>query len=506
MKINRFVQLWIMAACMILALPSHAQTNELPRSTPEEQGVPSKALIALFDSLTSLPLTDMHSVVVMRHGKVIGEIYPKPYAPEYRHTMYSCSKTFAGIAVGLAISDNRLRLEDRVATFFPEYLPDTVSKDLADMNVKHLLTMASGVKPDWNLRSRRTDWIRGFLEKPVVAPGTKYAYDSMVSYMLCAIVQRVTGKKVTEYLQERIFTPMNVTEWAWEESPEGINTGGWGVHIQPESLAKFGQLILNEGKWEGKQLVPSEWIHEMCKEQMETGREIYGYHIWHCGGYKGAVRADGALGQYVISILDKDMVVVMTEATLGNGRDQRRLIWDILLPNVEDQPLPTNQKDYNRLIKKQDAYKLPEVKGKSTSSFAKNWESKTIELDKNTFGWKSLSLNFNKKLVTMSVTETNGNNYELPFGYNEWLTTSMDAYPPYSITPKDRFKGLEGPFWVSGSYAWISKEKLQLKAHYVNWVSALEMTFHLEEDGQVRLHVQTNYIKKPYTIQGRIVE
>ena len=482
----------------------HAQTNELPRSTPEEQGVPSKALVALFDSLHALPLTDMHAVVVMRHGKVIGEMYPKPYAPEYRHTMYSCSKTFVGIAVGLAIEDNRLRLDDRVAAIFPELLPDSVSKDLADMTVRHLLTMASGVKPDWNMRSRGKEWIRTFLSKPVEAPGTKYAYDSMVSYMLAAVVQKVTGKKLTEYLQERVFTPMNVTEWAWEESPEGVNTGGWGVHIQPESLAKFGQLILNEGRWEGKQLVSAEWIREMCKKHRETGREVYGYHIWHCGGHDGSVRADGALGQYVISVLDKDMVVVMTEATLGNGRDQRRLIWDVLLPYIQDEPLPTNKKDYQKLLKKQDGYKLAEVKGKASSAFASNWENKTIELGKNTFGWKSLKLNFGKKQVTMTVTETSGKSYELPFGFQQWMTTTFDAYPPYSITPIDRFKGLEGPYYASGSYAWISKEELQLKAHYVNWVSALEMTFRLKEGGEVELHVQTNYIKKPYSISGKI--
>ena len=501
---KRKISSWLLAIGLMASLSANAQINELPRSTPEEQGVPSKALVALFDSLHALPLTDMHAVVVMRHGKVIGEMYPKPYAPEYRHTMYSCSKTFVGIAVGLAIEDNRLRLDDRIAAIFPELLPDSVSKDLADMTVRHLLTMASGVKPDWNMRSRGKEWIRTFLSKPVKEPGTQYAYDSMVSYMLAAVVQKVTGKKLTEYLQERVFTPMNVTEWAWEESPEGVNTGGWGVHIQPESLAKFGQLILNEGRWEGKQLVPTEWIREMCKKHRETGREVYGYHIWHCGGHDGAVRADGALGQYVISVLDKDMVVVMTEATLGNGRDQRRLIWDVLLPHIQDEPLPANKKDYQKLLKKQEGYKLAEVKGKASSAFASNWENKTIELGKNTFGWKSLKLNFGKKEVTMTVTETNGKSYELPFGYQQWMTTTFDSYPPYSITPIDRFKGLEGPYYASGSYAWISKEELQLKVHYVNWVSALEITFRLDENGEVKLNVQTNYIKKPYSISGKI--
>ena len=156
------------------ALAVHAQINELPRSTPEAEGVPSKAVTALFDSLMALPKTDIHSVVVVRHGKVIGEIYPAPFAPEYRHTMYSCSKTFVGAAVGLAIADNRLRLTDRVGAFFPELLPDSVSTNLADMTVRDLLTMTSGVTPDWNMRNLTPDWIRTFLAKPVKTPGDVY--------------------------------------------------------------------------------------------------------------------------------------------------------------------------------------------------------------------------------------------------------------------------------------------------------------------------------------------
>ena len=503
MKHLRLQLLLPILAVWLFSLSLSAQTHELPRSAPEEQGVPSKAIIALFDSLTSLPLTDMHSVVVMRHGKVIGEIYPQPYAPEYRHTMYSCSKTFVGVGVGLAIADNRLRLDDRVATFFPELLPDTVSEELAQMTVRHLLTMSSGVKPDWVMRSRCTDWIRTFLAKKVEQPGAKFAYDSMVSYMLSAIVQRVTGQKLLDYLQERIFTPMNITEVAWEESPEGINTGGWGLHIQPESLAKFGQLMLDEGRWKGKQLIPAEWVREMGKKQIETGREPYGYQTWRCE-YDGAIRADGALGQYVISVLDKDMVVVMTEATLGNGKAQRRLVWEQLLPAVQDEPLPVG-KDYQRLLKKQALYALPVVKGKAASAAASLWEGKDIQLGKNNLGWKSIRLHFGKKEVTLAVTQTDGKSYELPFAYKQWSKTAIEANPPYSITPIDRFKGLEGPYWVAGSYGWISKESLQLKAHYVNWVTALELTFR-QEKGEVKLHVQTNYAKKPFTITGTFVE
>lgn len=247
---------------LLLSLSVHAQVNELQRSTPEAEGVPSKAIIALFDSLTALPKTDIHSVMVLRHGKVIGEIYPAPFAPEYRHTMYSCSKTFVGAAVGLAVADNRLRLTDRVGAFFPELLPDSVSVNLADMTVRDLLTMTSGITTDWNMRNLTPDWIRTYLAKPVKVPGKKFEYDSICSYVLSAIVQKVTGMTLLDYLKLKLFTPMNITEVAWEVSPEGYNTGGWGLHIQSESLAKFGLLLLNHGVWEGKQLLPASWVEQ----------------------------------------------------------------------------------------------------------------------------------------------------------------------------------------------------------------------------------------------------
>ena len=182
-------------------LVANAQINELPRTTPEEQGVPSKALVELFDSLHFMPGTDIHSMIVMRHGKVVGEFYPAPFAAEYQHTQYSSSKTLVSIAVGIAIDENRLRLTDRVAAFFPEYLPDSISANLAQMTLEDLLTMQSGIKPDWAMRSKGTEWIRTFLSKDVKnVPGEVFAYDSMVTYMISAIVQKATGKTVLEYL------------------------------------------------------------------------------------------------------------------------------------------------------------------------------------------------------------------------------------------------------------------------------------------------------------------
>ncbi|WP_296122790.1 3-succinylated cholic acid synthase [uncultured Bacteroides sp.] len=486
---NRFRFLFLFLG-LLGALTIHAQCNELQRSTPEAEGVSSKAVTALFDSLMALPQTDIHSVMVLRHGKVIGEIYPAPFVPEYRHTMYSCSKTFVGAAVGLAIADNRLRLTDRVGTFFPELLPDSVSANLADMTVRDLLTMTSGITPDWNMRNLTPDWIRTFLAKPVKTPGKKFEYDSICTYMLSAIVQKVTGMTLLDYLKQKLFTPMHITDVAWELSPEGFNTGGWGLHIQSESLAKFGLLLLNRGVWEGRQLLPASWVEQMMAKQMETGSDGYGYQMWLCE-YPGAARADGALGQYVLIVPDKDMVVVITECTLINGRRQRGLVWNRLLPEVGDKALMPG-KDYKRLQKKQGAYQLPLVQGKATSSLSRKYEGRRILLGQNKYGWKSLELQFKQKEVVMTVVEQDGKTYNLPFGYKQWSKAAIDGYPPYSIAPKGRFKGIEGPFLVAGSYAWASSDILQLKVHYVNWISALGLKLRFE-DTKVFLTVTENY-------------
>ena len=158
MKRNSFIGI---LAFLVLSIFTgrDATAGNLPRTTPEAEGIPSSVITALFDSLMSLPDTEMHSIMVLRHGNVVAETYPTPFSPEYNHTMYSCSKTFVGAAVGLAIADNRLRLTDRVATFFPEALPVEISPELAAMTVRDLLTMTSGIQPDWNRRNITDAWI-----------------------------------------------------------------------------------------------------------------------------------------------------------------------------------------------------------------------------------------------------------------------------------------------------------------------------------------------------------
>lgn len=487
----------IVILLLLLSLQSRAQVGDLPRSTPEEQGVPSEALIEMFDSLMVMPGVEIHNVTVMRNGKVIAELSPAPFKPGYGHVLFSCSKTYVAAAVGLAVEENRLRLSDRVAVFFPEQMPDTISDALSAMTVRDLLTMTSGIKPDWNIRSRHTDWRSAFLAKEVAdVPGEKFQYDSMVTYMLSGIVQKVTGMTVLDYLKEKLFGEMHITDAAWESCPEGINTGGWGLYLQPESMAKFAQLLLDGGRWQGKQLIAEEWVNEMCRKQVATGREDYGYQTWVCP-YPTAFRADGALGQFAISIPQKQMVIVITETSLTDGIPQRNLFWK-LCDRVGDQPLKPG-KAYQRLQKQLAAATLPLVKGKASSRQMMKLDGQTLTLGKNKLGWKSMAFAFEKGELRVTVTENDGKSYVVPFGHNHWTTDILDGYPLYTITAKNRFSGIEGPFYASGSYAWTAPDELQMKLHYVNWFSALHFTLRLENDGY-KLIIRENYAKKPFEV------
>ena len=475
-----------------------AQVRELPRSTPEAEGIPSAAISMFLDSLTSYPHSDIHSVMVLRHGKVVAELYPEPYKAEYRHTMYSCSKTFVSTAIGIAVDENRLRVTDRVATFFPELLPEEISPELAAMTIHDLLTMSSGIEPDGTIRAENDDWIRVYLSKPVSTPGKKFKYDSLCTYLLSAIVQRVTGMKTLDYLKEKLFNDMHITEVSWEESPEGYNVGGWGLHIQCESLAKMGQLFLQKGKWNGKQLVSEEWVKTMMSNHIainDQATAFYGYQMWGCPP-NGSFRADGRLGQFILVVPESDMVIAITQCTWS---PQLRFAWEILLPKVQNSPLP-NGKDYLRLLKEIKSYRYPVLQGKSSSPLMKKLEGKTYSFDKNEFGWTSLSFEQRKNELVMSVVDEYGKSYELSLGFKKWITNEVEGYPLYSMTARQKFKALEGPFYMAGCYAW-SKQALNFKIEYVNMISATEIS--LEPDGnQIVLKVKKNYQGQEEVMRG----
>ena len=246
------------------------ESKALPRSTPEAEGV-SSAGIREYVEAADRDIHAMHSFMLVRHGKVIAEGWWKPEAAEKPHVLWSLSKSFTSTAVGLAIAEGKLSLDDQVIKFFPDDVPADAGANLKAMRVSDLLRMSCGQQ---NEPPRKADepWTRTFLHQPVpFKPGTHFLYNTSGTYMLSAIVQKTTGMTVLDYLTPRLFEPLGIEHPTWLASPQGISAGGYGLSIRTEDIAKFGQLYLQKGMWNGKQLVPASWVEAATSRQTSNG-------------------------------------------------------------------------------------------------------------------------------------------------------------------------------------------------------------------------------------------
>lgn len=346
----------------VVSNTSPAEIVDLPRGAADPQ------LEAAADSFLHVTQTRpvapdsiaLHSIMVVKKGEVVLERWYNGQTSQTPHAMYSVSKTFTATAVGLAIEDGKLSLTDKVISFFPDKVPAQVSENLAAMTVRDLLTMTCGhnsepqisrfLDPD-NVDDVTVDWVQAFLAWPVEhTPGTYYLYNSFGSYMLSAIVQQVTGQKIIDYLDQRLFQPLHIARPTWDESPQGICCGGWGLSLKTEDMAKMGQLFLQKGQWNGKQLVNAEWLAEMGKYQVpsapsgtpfekleEAGLnkdnnewvQGYGYQMWV--SRHGSYRADGYAGQYIMMFPERETVLVLTTSS-SLYQPYIDIIWECLLP------------------------------------------------------------------------------------------------------------------------------------------------------------------------------
>jgi CubicO group peptidase (beta-lactamase class C family)/predicted glycoside hydrolase/deacetylase ChbG (UPF0249 family) len=324
----------------------------LPRSDFATEKVDAKAIPRYLEAVRKAE-QDLHSLMILRHGKVVAGHWFGDHAAGKPHPLHSVSKTFTATAVGFAVAEGRLKVTDRVISFFPDKLPAEVSDNLKALEVRHLLTMSSGHDAEpGNIRSNpEADWVESFLHAPLEhRPGTFFVYNSLGTYVLSAIVQKVTGEKLIDYLYPRLFRPLGITGAVWDESPQGINTGGWGLYLKTEDLAKMGQFILRKGQWNGRQLLPEAWFDEATASHiasLPSGRrpeqinaktkEIdwlqgYGYQMWR--SRHNSFRADGANGQYILVLPEKDAVIVTT-ANIRDMQDELNLIWKYLLPALK---------------------------------------------------------------------------------------------------------------------------------------------------------------------------
>jgi CubicO group peptidase (beta-lactamase class C family) len=350
-------------------------TEPLPQTTPEKQGVPSAAILDFVDAVdkqaAEKQVEGLHSLMLLRHGHTVAQGWWAPYSAQGRQLLFSVSKSFTSTAVGLAVSEGLLTVDDPVVRFFPAECPPTVSDNLADMTVRHLLTMTTGHAEDTVDRVARQvndDWAKVFLAQPVDhRPGTTFVYNSGASYLLSAIVQRLTGKTLLDYLGPRLFAPLGITDPTWESCPHGVNTGGWGLSLRTRDIARFGQLHLDGGRWQGRQVVPRAWVDQATAWQVPNSHDAgvdwhqgYGYQFWRCR--HDAYRGDGAFGQFCLVLPDRDAVLAIT-AGLADMQGVLDQVWEYLLPAMADKPLPADPTGHAALTERLAALTVPTVAG-----------------------------------------------------------------------------------------------------------------------------------------------
>jgi len=404
--------LWLIVLSSVCFAADTSPRN-LPRSTPEKEGISSSAILAFVEAADA-EVNTMNSFMLVRHGSIVAEGWWAPYDAKSPHMLFSLSKSFTSTAVGLAITDGKLSLDDEVIKFFPEDMPAEPSANLKAMRIRDLLCMSAGQQTEATLGTNEP-WTKTFLAHPVpFKPGTHFLYNTPASYMLSAIVQKVTGMTELDYLRPRLFEPLGIENPTWETSPQGISLGGYGLSVRTEDIARFGQLYLQKGEWKGRQLVPASWVAAATTRQTSNGSnpksdwdQGYGYQFWRCR--YAQYRGDGAFGQFCVVLPDLDAVVSIT----GGYRNMQAvldLVWEKLLPAMETSPLPANDAANEKLLKKLASLTVRLPSGHSTSPLASNLSGKTYALPSNDRHIETVSFEFKPEGATLVIRTSSGEN------------------------------------------------------------------------------------------------
>jgi len=486
---------WLLLAGLVTC--STAAAQRLPRSSPERQGISSSAILAFVERADS-EIDAMHSFMLVRHGHVVAEGWWSPYDSSTPHMLYSLSKSFTSTAVGLAIADGKLSLNDPVLKFFPEDAPAGPSPNLQAMRVRDLLRMATGHQtenPPWRWTGGTPapapdePWTKTFLAQPLpFKPGTHFLYNSPATYMLSAIVQKVTGMTMLEYLRPRLFEPLGIAHPIWSTSPQGITLGAFGLLIRTEDIARLGQLYLQKGVWHGRQLVPAAWVSAATTLQVANGSspqsdwdQGYGYQFWR--SRHNSYRGDGAFGQYCLVLPDVDAVVVITSGV----RDMKavmNLLWDTLLPAMQAHALPENAAARGRLTATLAGLRLRPPPGAPTSPLARGTSGRWYAFPDSGRGIRAVALDFGPQGPALVVRSDDGET-RTPIGIGSW-TRSRGGF----TSGLDRMVSVPAHPLIATSGAWTTDSVFTLKLALYETPYAATLAFRFDGD---RLLLDTEY-------------
>jgi CubicO group peptidase (beta-lactamase class C family) len=457
----------------------------LTRCTPESVGIPSAAIRAFAEGCEAR-VGGLHSFMLLRHGQVAAEAWWAPYAPERPHMLYSLSKSFTSTAVGLAVAEGLLTVDDPVLSFFADEAPRRVSRNLSAMRVRHLLSMNTGHAEDTTgamIARRGGDWARAFLSLPVKhQPGSHFLYNTGASYMLSAIVQRLTGQTVLDYLTPRLFAPLGITGATWESCPRGVNTGGFGLSVRTEDIARFGQLYLQQGVWRGQQLLPASWVAEATAPHSDNSsqpnpdwQQGYGYQFWRCR--HGAYRGDGAFGQYCLVMPAQEAVLAITSG-IADMQIPLDLVWEHLLPAMGAAALADDASAQAALADTLAIRRVAPAQGAAASPRG-SAASGRYRLETNEQGVKSLTLQFKRAGAQVRLVSADATTL-LTCAPNVWQAGQV-AYRQVADRSPRRGGLPQPPVLASG--AWVDEATYALRLCYVETPFVLDLTCRLGADG-----------------------
>lgn len=471
----------------------NATPHSLPRTIPEEQGLPSAAVLQFVAALDQ-QINELHSVMVLRHGSVVAEGWWAPYRASDRHAMFSVSKSFTSTAVGFAVSEGRLSLTDRVVSFFPNYLPAAEGEHLAAMTIRDLLMMATGHANDsWLTMIERSDgdWIKAFFDEPVVqAPGTAFLYNNGATHMLAAIMQRVTGMTLIDYLQPRLFEPLGIEGATWQTSPQGISVGAYGLSIRTEDMARFGQFYVQRGQWGGRRLLPEAWIEAATAVQIANGPSTYdddstqgyGYQFWR--SRHQAYRASGVFGQYCVVMPHQEVVVAFTAGVdMFEAQQLLDSIWQHLLPAMHASPLAPNEADHAALAARLAGLALPLVAGQPSVPGAAQHVGRTFRFEANPLQLETLALEASPSGWLVRAAGGLGDDL-FPCGYGVWERGAAALLADARWLPPGK-----APVATSG--AWTANDTLTMVVRVLETPFFYKLVFNFMGE-EVLLEVQVN--------------
>lgn len=483
--ILRVPSLRLVLACVGLLSVVHAA--ELPRSTPEAEGIASSAIDAWLTACEA-ELDAVHGFVLMRHGKVVAEGWWKPFSSDRTHQLFSVSKSFTSTAVGLLVDDGKVDLDERVVDIFPDDLPEQPSERLRQVRVRDLLTMTSGMKHvELKASSADCDWVRHTLATGFDRdPGRMFRYDSFSTHLLAALVERRSGQPLLGFLNERLFRPIGIDSAWTTKSPTGVACGGWGLNMTTRDLARFGQLLLQEGRWEGRQLVSRDWVRLATakqtanKDSRADWRQGYGFQFWRCK--HNCYRAAGARGQFVIVMPDQEAVLAL-HSSLGKMERELDFVWKHLLRAMKQHALPADPKAQEALACRCAELTLAPVAGVDSAPvdvLGKTW---SLAL-RHRLGFTAVRIDSADGGWIVVFTRDTGAEVRLPVGNGAWREGSA-VFEDESF---EHLGAIVGEQPTASSGGWEGRT-FRTRTYLQNTVFRLDLTFDFKQDGQLALDV-----------------